>query len=198
MASDLKDGLWTFWEDIRQVTVGDEGISAHSSRSMRRNAPLAQSGGKRSDGSFTPNQNDERLGRGPRRAGSTSSISKEKLPRTRTADQEARSAEVDSSFLKEFDLDTAGETFRDVVSEKDPSTWNKRPGDADPLDVNRNWGQWQPNRLHSPSSSHSTIASKRMQSPVTQLSSPRTSARYVQKPFVPGISKLCMGSNIML
>jgi hypothetical protein len=32
LAQDLKHGLWTFVEDIRQATVGDEGISATSNR----------------------------------------------------------------------------------------------------------------------------------------------------------------------
>ena len=34
MASDLKDGLWTFLEDIRQATVGEEGINATQSRAI--------------------------------------------------------------------------------------------------------------------------------------------------------------------
>ena len=34
MAVDFKAGLWTFIEDLRQATVGDEGISATQSRSM--------------------------------------------------------------------------------------------------------------------------------------------------------------------
>jgi hypothetical protein len=33
MASDLRDGLWTFFEDIRQATVGEEGINGTDTRS---------------------------------------------------------------------------------------------------------------------------------------------------------------------
>lgn len=32
MASDLREGLWTFFEDIRQATVGEEGISGTATR----------------------------------------------------------------------------------------------------------------------------------------------------------------------
>ncbi|KAL4978915.1 hypothetical protein BDW66DRAFT_129011 [Aspergillus desertorum] len=35
MATDLREGLWTFLEDIRQATVGDEGINATESRTMQ-------------------------------------------------------------------------------------------------------------------------------------------------------------------
>lgn len=34
IAVDFKEGLWTFIEDLRQATVGDEGISATQSRTM--------------------------------------------------------------------------------------------------------------------------------------------------------------------
>lgn len=35
MASDLKDGLWTFFEDLRQATVGAEGVSGTRSRTTQ-------------------------------------------------------------------------------------------------------------------------------------------------------------------
>lgn len=35
MATDLKEGFWTFVEDIRQATVGEEGISATDNRTLR-------------------------------------------------------------------------------------------------------------------------------------------------------------------
>ncbi|PSK36708.1 Kinesin heavy chain [Elsinoe australis] len=35
MASDFKDGLWTFLEDLRQVTVGDEAVASNRPRPQR-------------------------------------------------------------------------------------------------------------------------------------------------------------------
>jgi len=37
MAADLREGLWTFVEDLRQATVGDEGINGTTSRSTELN-----------------------------------------------------------------------------------------------------------------------------------------------------------------
>jgi Domain of unknown function (DUF4048) len=40
MASDFREGLWTFFEDLRQATVGDEGINGTESRAITT-APTA-------------------------------------------------------------------------------------------------------------------------------------------------------------
>lgn len=42
LAQDLKLGLWTFVEDIRQATVGDEGISATSNRTSEFQSRLSR------------------------------------------------------------------------------------------------------------------------------------------------------------
>jgi hypothetical protein len=36
MATDFKDGLWTFWEDLRQATVGDEAIQSTPAGARRQ------------------------------------------------------------------------------------------------------------------------------------------------------------------
>lgn len=38
MATDFKDGLWTFWEDLRQATVGDEATQAMTPPMQRQNS----------------------------------------------------------------------------------------------------------------------------------------------------------------
>lgn len=62
MATDFKDGLWTFWEDLRQATVGDEAIqsttinprrqpSSQTLRSNYRDSSRASRGSTTSKGS---------------------------------------------------------------------------------------------------------------------------------------------------
>ncbi|KAB8071047.1 hypothetical protein BDV29DRAFT_23978 [Aspergillus leporis] len=43
MASDLREGLWTFLEDIRQATVGEEGIHATESRAVPSRSSTSRS-----------------------------------------------------------------------------------------------------------------------------------------------------------
>lgn len=180
MASDLKDGLWTFLEDIRQATVGEEGISATSSRSQHLQTPLARSGSKRSDRSVTPSRSRERLGAELARTNSASSQPKEKTSNT----SKASPVGAGSSFWKEFGVDTPKEKSKKQTSQARTSNDHKKGNEPDLLDVDDNWDCWdtpQPvNKVHTPSSSRSTIESKHEQSPSTQLSSPRTSARYVK------------------
>ncbi|EER41000.1 conserved hypothetical protein [Histoplasma capsulatum H143] len=49
MASDFREGLWTFIEDIRQATVGEEGINGTESRSTTHNAQSGQRGMSKRD-----------------------------------------------------------------------------------------------------------------------------------------------------
>jgi len=60
MASDFKDGLWTFIEDLRQVTVGEEGVNG--SQQQQRHPQLGRSNttGHRAERAMN------RAGHGPR------------------------------------------------------------------------------------------------------------------------------------
>ncbi|KAL1302985.1 hypothetical protein AAFC00_003301 [Neodothiora populina] len=40
MATDFRDGLWTFIEDLRQATVGDEGVNGTSTRTQSQQSPV--------------------------------------------------------------------------------------------------------------------------------------------------------------
>ena len=40
MATDFKDGLWTFWEDLRQATVGDEATQVMPPNARRQKKHL--------------------------------------------------------------------------------------------------------------------------------------------------------------
>jgi hypothetical protein len=184
MASDLREGLWTFLEDIRQATVGEEGISGTESRTLQPpSADRRSSSGQRSDRSVTPSRSRERPGAGFERTNSSSSLSKQKTGGNKKSGKNTIPADAEESFWGEFGVDTPGQKSRPGKAAV-PKSQNERKESADSnhLDVDDGWDAWdtpQPTKTHTPSSSRSTIDFKHEQSPSTQLSSPRTSARYV-------------------
>lgn len=171
MASDLREGLWTFLEDIRQATVGDEGINATESRTMQ----------PRNRDSSSTSRSRDRLSVQTGSGRASRSSSGRKSPGTRTTGKGSQSADIDASFWSEFGIDSSGQkppnAHRPPTT---PSGPNPQKADANMLDVDDTWDDWdtpQPKKSHTPSSSRSTIESRQDQSPVTQMSSPRTSAR---------------------
>lgn len=125
VASELREGLWTFFEDIRQATVGEEGINGTESR-----------------GAVVL----------PKKALGTASTSKVRTParlsayhgptskqKSTTASRKASSKDDESSFWGEFGLDTPGKT----TSDKQKAAVPEQKADAPPLvDVEDNWDCW--------------------------------------------------------
>lgn len=172
MASDLREGLWTFLEDIRQATVGDEGINATESRTMQPSRNRDSSSTSRSRDRLSV-QTGKALSRSP---------SGRKSPGTKATGNGSKSADIDASFWGEFGIDSSGQkspnAHRTPTTPSGPN--NHKAEDPNKLDVDDTWDDWdtpQPKKTHTPSSSRSTIESRQDQSPVTQTSSPRTSAR---------------------
>ncbi|PGG98067.1 hypothetical protein AJ79_08999 [Helicocarpus griseus UAMH5409] len=171
MASDFREGLWTFFEDIRQATVGEEGINGTESRSSQR-LQSGQSGMKR-EGSVA----STRTGRSQTSRGVENS----------TSGKDSTSKAQEISFWSEFGIDTPDQRTKSPQSAESPSRGSQQqqqgPGDSSLLDVDdedENWDMWdtpQP-KAHTPSSSSSTFLSKRDHSPSTEASSPRTSASF--------------------
>ena len=180
MASDLREGLWTFLDDIRQATVGEEGINATE---VRGNTP-------RSSGSRSSRDRLSAQGGLPSRSPSSSSSRSKGAGQGTEAETKisgkdiTKSTDIDSSFWNEFGIDTPGQ--------KSPNARGavlNPPNGATAHDSNRlvvddeEWDAWdstpQPKKMHTPSSSRSTLESKQDQSPRSQASSsPRTSTRY--------------------
>ncbi|KAL4914438.1 hypothetical protein BDW62DRAFT_190333 [Aspergillus aurantiobrunneus] len=176
MASDLREGLWTFLEDIRQATVGDEGINATESRTMQPS---------RSRDSGSTSRSRDRLSVQTSKA--SRSPSGRKSPGTQETGKGSKSADIDASFWSEFGIDSSGQ--KSPNAHRTPTTPNGpnslKTGDPNTLDVEDTWDDWdtpQPKKSHTPSSSRSTIESKPDQSPVTQMSSPRTSTSFDWRP----------------
>lgn len=155
MASDLREGLWTFLEDIRQATVGEEGINATEVR-----------------GGMSPSASLNR--RSP-----SSSSARTRGTSTGNSGKDTATTDIDSSFWNEFGIDTPGQKSDDSNHNHPPSS----VPDSSHLDTSNDdldeWNVWdtpQPRNLHTPSSSRSTLESKQDQSPRSQTSSPRTSS----------------------
>ncbi|KAI9374623.1 hypothetical protein BJX61DRAFT_497516 [Aspergillus egyptiacus] len=170
MAADLKDGLWTFLEDIRQATVGDEGIYATESRTMQppRNRDSSSTSRSRDRLSVQTGQ----LSRSP---------SGRKSPGTQTSGKGSKSADIDASFWSEFGIDSSGQKSQNAHRVSNTVSDATRPADPNALAVDETWDDWdtpRPQKMHTPSSSRSTIESRHDQSPRTQASSPRTSTSF--------------------
>lgn len=168
MATDFKDGLWTFLEDIRQATVGEEGINGTESRSV-------QAQYLKSQGTGTSLSRERSTGSRNSRSTASNSI---------MATRPGRSAAApDISFWNEYGIDApdpASEASNAAKSKKAANSNTKE--EANLLDIDDSWDVWdspQPAKTHTPSSSSSTFPSKRDDSPSTSASSPRTSARSV-------------------
>lgn len=201
MASDLREGLWTFLEDIRQATVGEEGVSATESRTVPPSSHPSSSTSKR-DSTSAPRSRDRLSSVQADSASRSSSSSRRKEAETANSGKDSKSSSMDigASFWSEFGIDAPGQgysTTSKVVSTTkmaEPSntnTQNEPSGQQGMslLDLDDNWDGWdaaQPQQqpqsesrnLHTPSSSRSTLESKQDQSPQTQTSSPRTSASF--------------------
>ncbi|KAH1764236.1 hypothetical protein KXV22_003643 [Aspergillus fumigatus] len=184
MASDLREGLWTFLEDIRQATVGEEGINATQSRGV----PPA----RKRDSSSASRSRDRLSVHGGKSSRSPSSA-RGKAAGTQLSGKDTKSVDIDVSFWSEFGIDTAGQKSTKARGASNTPRGATEQETSNNIDVEENWDDWdtpQPKKTHTPSSSRSTLESKHDQSPITQNSSPRTSGsfgdwRATQDDFVP-------------
>ncbi|KGO38202.1 protein of unknown function DUF4048 [Penicillium expansum] len=195
MASDLREGLWTFLEDIRQATVGEEGISGTQTRTSPSNS-LAPPNGRKRD-SLAGSRSRERLLADGKLSRSSSSSSRGRGPAAETkTGKDTKPAEISTSFWNEFGIDTPAQKSPNAPrTPSDKKAVNRNEAneaehrghrssnsiDAQDEDLD-NWDSWDTplsaQKTHTPSSSRSTVASKHDQSPTTQGSSPRTSASF--------------------
>ncbi|KAJ5182450.1 hypothetical protein N7492_000066 [Penicillium capsulatum] len=105
MASDLREGLWTFLEDIRQATVGEEGINGTDSRTRSPNSLAPPQARKR--GSLAKSRSRERLSTGSTISRSSSSSSRGRgRPVESSSGKDTKPANIDATFWHEFGVDS--------------------------------------------------------------------------------------------
>jgi len=162
LVGDLKEGLWTFIEDIRQATVGDEAINSARPRHKRKSS----------------------LGRSPARS---SSQSRTHITPTRTIQLSRRKAGLSESLgsqLKKsdtlIDIEGISVSNTNASGKRDPSNVHHLDGTseeslADAFVDDEGWDNWDsPSAKHS-SHSLNTQDSSRMASPSLCANSSRTS-----------------------
>jgi len=141
MASDLRDGLWTFFEDIRQATIGEEGISGTDTRNTattaRQKATLKSSPANG----------------GPRQKRSSTAlriVAQQTLDSASTTPQgyDHTGNTTDQSFWKEFGVDTPGKERPPPPRRQEPKKQpQKQPQQQEGLlidiDVDDDWDAWE-------------------------------------------------------
>ena len=153
MASDLRDGLWTFFEDIRQATVGDEGINGADNRS-----PAAVSRQKLTPRSTFANG-------APQKKRSNTSLersARRPLHHDSAAlrDYGLVDSIADQSFWKEFGVDTPGKESRPpqkpLAAQQEPGQ-QPEPGGL-LVDVDDDWEAWESPVSHQKTSPKRNVA----------------------------------------
>lgn len=135
MASDFRDGLWTFFEDIRQATVGEEGINGTDGRVT--NANLRPQ---------TSVKHSPTNGVARKKRSSTGLQDPTRIVSGENTDGTAHRSE--HSFWKEFGLDTPGR--RQAQSKKLPLDRQKvleQPQES-LVDIDDNWDAWDSPAAH--------------------------------------------------
>lgn len=97
----MRDGLWTFWEDIRQATVGEEGING-TAQQQRPTKAATSSTARKSRNRKEASSSGLGLGLGLGLTRTNAASSAEDRDRGR----DGASKEPSSSFWREFGLDT--------------------------------------------------------------------------------------------
>ncbi|KAL9621437.1 MAG: hypothetical protein Q9160_004080 [Pyrenula sp. 1 TL-2023] len=125
VASELREGLWTFFEDIRQATVGEEGINGTESRGAvvsSKKAPGTTSTLKAKTPACPPSDQGQR----PKQ-------------KSTTASQNPSAKDGESSFWEEFGLDTPKRIAPNIKSSAGPEQKIDTPS---LVDVDDNWDYW--------------------------------------------------------
>lgn len=178
MANDFKDGLFTFIEDIRQATVGDDAANA-ATRSGSTHAPNGPTKGLRKTSENRPTLN---------RAAS----SKKSVP---------SKVDIGDEFWKEHGLSEpkASPTHKKTHALKQTRTPQKQTQKEDDFD---SWDSWEtPNdsnmdALKAEGEGDSSDESDEPSSPVSGQASSRTSTRYHSKRHDSKASTLTASSSV--
>ncbi|KAI9723013.1 MAG: hypothetical protein M1812_001462 [Candelaria pacifica] len=169
MASDFREGLWTFLDDIRQVTVGEEGVNGTDAKpGLTAGTPK----GTERQGSVTSSKGSRK-----KNLGRPAPNNKSPYPTspTKGSDQKSTFAGVDRSFWQENGL--GGEEFLATPKQKNFTAKVQTP--ANHNDEDDSWETWDSPDGKSKSTKSNpestSSASEGVPSPSVNGSTPRTS-----------------------
>jgi hypothetical protein len=168
MATDFKDGLWTFWEDLRQATVGDE--ATQSTQANARRQPSSQTlrsnyrdSSRASRGSTTSKGSTET--RRPPRSPIDRRHSPAQVP------EESPLIDTTGNFWTEAGLPIPEATPAPIKkSSKHSKTPSVAPSVASSIDA---WDTWDDNNTPKDSRSSSSATSESVTQASTNTTSPR-------------------------
>ena len=123
MASDIKEGFWTFFEDIRQATVGEEGINATENRTQNQRPGIRS----------TQSGLDTRKGLPQSQNGN--------LQRSASVQIKSGSAKKDNSFWTEFGLETPEQKRTKPVAAQKPLDGADSTAQTE-ADQDDHWDMW--------------------------------------------------------
>lgn len=174
LVGDLKEGLWTFIEDLRQATVGDEATNGSRPRHKRNSSlgkPSARSSSRIRAQTSTPSRAASLQRRLPDHLNSPILQPKK---RDALIDTDTTTASIRTSLPT---TSPSPVTHKDGIPPKQP------PSDALPDD--ESWDNWDSRAAHPSPSTASTAThnSPRTASPSPATSTPRTSLRFVSQPI---------------
>lgn len=178
IASDFKDGLWTFIEDLRQATVGEEGVNGTISRTQSISQSTASHKGPRqqsSRGSLKPAPRPQLL----KRSSTTGSKRVPSRSPMRQGSESAAYLDMGGSFWKENGLEEPKATKPAVVRKQSKKTATpQKPGHASKNSLD-SWDNWDSPTLEQKAirSNSDTSVSEGQTSPSPNSTSPRTSMR---------------------
>ena len=173
MASDFREGLWTFIEDLRQATVGDESVNGTENRTSSIPPGIRKQSSKSSL-------------KGMRKLTPSPRPSSQLVERGRSANKVGEAPEEEVLI----DVDGTVWTPREIVNTKktDQARVEQSPVEANSGQNDDGWDAWDsPQSKSSPRWSGSSGQGKREESEWTVGSSPRTSTRYVRPSINPSI-----------
>ena len=192
MATDFKDGLWTFFEDLRQATVGDEGIVG----------PPPKPGKSIMKPPSKPSRNNEALHNIPARTSSRSHR------RQKTPDRPARPASMSNISPKATFKKSPARSRPAVPRRQSTDLWNKenpkqpcsasphpkitglrkkstgpdKPIQHTPLDIEEPWDTWDtPEKRVTFSHASSNASQTSAASPSTAATSPVSASEAPQQ-----------------
>ncbi len=171
MASDFREGLWTFLDDIRQATVGEEGVNGTESRSgLTSKTP----NGPGKQGGLTVSKVGRR--RSPGRGASNNNTPRSTSP-ARSGSHKATHTGADKSFWAENGLPSEESL---ITPKQKKSTGRLQTPETVFNDEGDSWENWEsPIGKKTPTkwNPESTSASESGASPSASGSTPRTSLR---------------------
>ncbi|KAF2769195.1 hypothetical protein EJ03DRAFT_327639 [Teratosphaeria nubilosa] len=207
MASDIKDGLWTFFEDLRQATVGDEAtqsLTAHANKPMARKQSTQTLNGK------TAKKQASRNSLRPSSRGSTASAETARRPsrsphackkhvKSPTLAETSATGLADPSFWAEHGvLAQAGAQQAATAAAKKSSTVRGHKKDVSSAasikssSNDESWDTWDEPSPKDSRSSSAASESNTAATTISDLASPRPSEEASRKDPIPwpSLSKL--------